>query len=64
MVEYFLLNWAFPRLVTSFRCRIESLLHDANSVQTLCVAKGYNHNVLVDNANDIWELWNLASEAD
>ena len=32
MVEYLLLNWAFPRLVTSFRCRVEFLLHDANTV--------------------------------
>ena len=60
MVEYLLLNWAFPRLETSFRCRIES---SYCMMQTLCVAKGYNHNVLVDNANDIWELRNLTSKA-
>ena len=31
-------------------------------MQTLCVAKGYNHSVLVDNANDIWELRNVTSK--
>ena len=31
-------------------------------MQTLCVAKGYNHSVLVDNENDIWELRNLTSK--
>ena len=31
-------------------------------MQTLCVAKGYNHSVLVDNENDIWELQNLTSK--
>ena len=32
-------------------------------MQTPYVAKGYNHNVLVDNANDIWDLRNLTYKA-